>query len=387
MIIKMKMEELEMKRLFSVIMVLTLLFSLAIPVHAETSEVSVWAASSVDFLKERNAVQPELLGDYQKAITRQEFATLIVKVIESKLGSPLKYNATVFTDVDNININKAYTNKIVNGMGNGIFQPNGLITREQIAVMFVNALTSLDTLEPGKEHIVLATTDPNFVDGSKISSWARSSAYLAYNNEIISGVGGGRLDPSSSATREQAMVIAARVWQNLDNPEFLPRLKTAHMARIAKNRTEFDNVISGAASLALELGNLYGKPKADAEGYVGGQSVSEKLVSYLGHEYYTYANNNIKIHYSDDKVVGITIRPRNDDTVSKLSILPTGFDANSGKLSGELKSLTITSGDYTFIVKKTQSYTFEFVYAEDSIFMGVTVYKGDYFDALVASYN
>ena len=48
---------------------------------------------------------------------------------------------------------------------------------------------------------------PTFADDSKISSWAKVAVYKCANAGLVSGVGGGKFDPSASASRAQGATI------------------------------------------------------------------------------------------------------------------------------------------------------------------------------------
>ena len=93
---------------------------------------------------------------------------------------------------------------IVNGVGNGKFDPNGVVTREQLATILYRYdydATGTDTLPP-------------FVDSDQISTYALRPMNWAISVGLINGVGGGRLAPKNTATRAQIATILARYLQN-----------------------------------------------------------------------------------------------------------------------------------------------------------------------------
>ena len=70
------------------------------------------------------------------------------------------------------------------------------------------------------------TKPATFADDNQISSWAKDSVYFMAANNIINGVGGNKFAPKNTtpaeeaaqfanATREQALLIAARMVENL----------------------------------------------------------------------------------------------------------------------------------------------------------------------------
>ena len=94
-------------------------------------------------------------------------------------------------------------NKIVNGTGNNMFSPDDYITREQLAVMLYNY--SKLTEKSGN------TTDISaFADTAAVSSWAKEAMCWAVGNKIVNGKGDGILAPTDGATRAEAAAIIRR---------------------------------------------------------------------------------------------------------------------------------------------------------------------------------
>ncbi len=95
----------------------------------------------------------------------------------------------------------ASENKIVNGVGDGKFDPEANVTREQMCVMLTNYAKfkgiTLKTVE-GKE---------NFADDNKISKWAKTAVYTCQQADIVNGKGAGKFDPQGTGTRAEASVI------------------------------------------------------------------------------------------------------------------------------------------------------------------------------------
>ena len=94
--------------------------------------------------------------------------------------------------------------EIVNGYG-GAFQPDGDITREQLAVMLYRyaAYKKLD---------VTASADglDAFADGGTVSDWAVDAMAWAVKEGILTGKSGGLLDPQGTATRAEVATILMR---------------------------------------------------------------------------------------------------------------------------------------------------------------------------------
>ena len=97
-------------------------------------------------------------------------------------------------------VNWAVTCGIVKGVGNSKFDPDGNVTREQMAVMLKNYSDyKKDTLRSGEE------TPPaysSFKDVSMVSPWAAEPMKWAVENGLIKGTDIG-LEPQKTATRAQ----------------------------------------------------------------------------------------------------------------------------------------------------------------------------------------
>ena len=79
-------------------------------------------------------------------------------------------------------------------LGGGQFGPEAPVTREQLAVMLWQY-----TGRPAPPNLLLP-----FGDADQASPWAADALRRAVNRGILSGKGGGVLDPTGTATRAEA---------------------------------------------------------------------------------------------------------------------------------------------------------------------------------------
>ena len=93
---------------------------------------------------------------------------------------------------------------VVLGVTDTTFDPNGLITREQLATMLFRFSSSAPVSVPER-----ADLEP-FSDDEKVSDWAQEPLEWAVQAGLINGTDGGRLDPGGFATREQFAAIVER---------------------------------------------------------------------------------------------------------------------------------------------------------------------------------
>ena len=107
----------------------------------------------------------------------------------------------------------AAENSIVNGVGNNRFDPDGVLTREQLATIFFRYT---------KDYLRLDTSAraafDRFADGTTASPWAQEALQWAVADGLIGGSNeGGRLflAPLASATRAQVAAILMRFVENV----------------------------------------------------------------------------------------------------------------------------------------------------------------------------
>ena len=91
-----------------------------------------------------------------------------------------------------------------NGISDGT-NPNGAITREQLAVMLWRYAGSPETTKSLN----------SYVDASSVSDWAVEALAWAVDNGIISGMGNDSLAPQGNATRAQVATIMMQFVKNI----------------------------------------------------------------------------------------------------------------------------------------------------------------------------
>ena len=198
----------------------------------ETIIASDWAKEELAKADELELIPDVLQGaDLTQSITREEFAAVSVKAYEALAGTKALPNTTnPFTDTKNIEVLKAYNLGITTGISVTEFAPNQLLNREQAATMltrtFKRATMNGWTIQNDSEFKLNYTKPAPFADDNKISDWAKDSVYFMAANGIINGVGNNQFAPKNTttdeeargyanATREQALIIAVRMVENL----------------------------------------------------------------------------------------------------------------------------------------------------------------------------
>ncbi|MBR4949248.1 MAG: leucine-rich repeat protein [Clostridia bacterium] len=102
----------------------------------------------------------------------------------------------------------AAQNKIVSGVGDGKFDPDAKITREQMCLMLCNYIEKClgKTIEPEKEV-------STFADDGSISDWAKEAVYKCAKSGLVNGVGNNKFDPQSTATRAQGATLFTNFYK------------------------------------------------------------------------------------------------------------------------------------------------------------------------------
>ena len=103
---------------------------------------------------------------------------------------------------------KLYQMGVIGGTSAGTFSPANLITRQEAAVLLHRLCTALGCPLP-------ETGTVSFTDMELCASWALESVQAVTAAGIMSGVGGGRFEPTGVYTYEQSALTMARVYDLL----------------------------------------------------------------------------------------------------------------------------------------------------------------------------
>ncbi|MBO5369819.1 MAG: S-layer homology domain-containing protein [Clostridia bacterium] len=196
------------------------------------SEISEWASDEIEEAYSKELIPEILVGeDLTQPITRAEFAAVSVKTYETMANTKaLPAINNPFTDTKDVEVLKAYNTGITTGISSTEFAPDELLNREQAATMltrvFKRATMKNWTIETDSQFKLDYKKPVIFADDIRISEWAKDSVYFMVANEIINGVGDNKFAPQNTtteeaamgyanATREQALIIATRMVENL----------------------------------------------------------------------------------------------------------------------------------------------------------------------------
>ena len=170
----------------------------------ETKEQpSDWAKEYVLSATELGIVPEALQSKYTSATTREEFCALAVSLYEKLTGSAITARAE-FSDTTNINVQKMAGLNVVNGIGDGKFDPTATLTREQAATMLARFADAL-----GKPF---AAHESTFVDKDSFADWSTDKIGQVQGADIMNGVGDNRFAPAELYSREQSITTMLRMY-------------------------------------------------------------------------------------------------------------------------------------------------------------------------------
>ena len=175
---------------------------------------TAWYKNSVDYAVEHGLMNGTGTNTFEPESTMTR--AMLVTVLWRYANAP-KPGANPFTDVPN---GKWYTdavawaaeNGVVNGVGDGKFEPDGSVTREQMATILYRYAqkTGIDT----SKHTELSA----FPDASRVSAYARAPMQWIVAEGVIGGSrenGQDWLNPQGNATRAEVATILMRFIENV----------------------------------------------------------------------------------------------------------------------------------------------------------------------------
>ena len=169
-----------------------------------------------------NARSSSAFGAYEN-ITRGEFATMIVKILDLPLNYDTSIQQLTFSDVpptsgtatnalwDYRYIETAARAGIVSGLAPRQFAPGAYLTREQAATIIARALNyKLGT--PEKDRASLAK---QFTDAGDIDYYAVTSVQAVVKDKIMTGMEGNMFAPKAYLNRADMAIIAYNILTKL----------------------------------------------------------------------------------------------------------------------------------------------------------------------------
>ena len=174
-----------------------------------------WARNDVEVLASRLIVKgitdkkfgPDL------TVTRAEFAALLVRSLGLKEEAAIAFKDVPAGSWFAREVAKAVKAGTVKGYGNGKFQPNQKISREEMAVMIERTLKNYGKVKTLSVDSGKALE--KFWDKAELSSWAQDSVAGLLEAGILEGRSDSVLAPKAVTTRAEAATSVKRLLNNL----------------------------------------------------------------------------------------------------------------------------------------------------------------------------
>lgn len=249
-----------MKKLLVSLLAIFMLVTMSAPVFAATTEpvISTWAKTNVELAIKNGYVPEELQNNYQKPITREEFAKLMVTAIFADFNDQYKNYSSLykkrvwgiqsmtpevfmskvsttqeFADTDSEYIKVANMLGILNPVDDkNNFNPDGKITKEQLAEMIANyaqtytgdgiTLAPKEVADLGKvseEYLdaVLWAYGADFMRDASLVKYKKVNGYSVVDKKA-------NFNPKRIISREEAIFNLAKLGQGPDSRFILENL-------------------------------------------------------------------------------------------------------------------------------------------------------------------
>ncbi len=146
------------------------------------------------------------------SITREEVCDMLFE-LGTELGISFgESTQSPYSDCDSKSVSALSEAGIVSGVGNGMFDPDGILTREQICTMLTRLI--------GKANPDIdVSIHPRYFydDNSYISYWAKYSVDYLYYHGIIKGTAENVISPLDTLTHGQAAAFCERTYEHKDS--------------------------------------------------------------------------------------------------------------------------------------------------------------------------
>lgn len=198
-----------MKRFSSFVIAGLLSLAMTLPAFgAVETNADEWAAQSIEIAYEAGFLPEESLQKAKSQITRQEFGKMAVDFLETVTGQrPQAMQESPFDDCTDADITAAYEAGIIGGIEKGVFGPDRVLTREQMAIMIAR------TLKVCNIDLTAETKLNPFTDTKEL--WDSSNLYInqLYGANIISGYDNGTFQPFQKLTTQEAVIAFVRAYR------------------------------------------------------------------------------------------------------------------------------------------------------------------------------
>lgn len=166
---------------------------------------AAWARTEINALADKGIINGVSDTSFapNDTVTRAQFAKMLMGAFNLTADA---YTTSSFKDVSAdawyfAAVETAYNLGVINGVEDGVFAPNALITRQDMAVMVTRAAKAAGVA------IAETTESKVFADAASIGDYAKEAVDVLVKGGIINGMTDTEFAPTNNATRAQAAKI------------------------------------------------------------------------------------------------------------------------------------------------------------------------------------
>lgn len=168
-----------------------------------------WAKDDINELLNKGVVKEEVAFAPKGDLSREEFARWVAKAygLEAS-GKTLPFKDITKSHPYYNELAAAYSQGIIKGRSDTTFDPNGKITRQEMATLITNVLVKY---EKAKVDSSLTAKLIKYSDNKKIAPWARDNVAMVNELGIMQGDSRG-FRPTDYISREEAASLFKRIY-------------------------------------------------------------------------------------------------------------------------------------------------------------------------------
>lgn len=279
-----------------------------------------WAVDEVEKAIGAQLIPAEMQGDYTKAITREEFCILAIRMIEVKadksieaymeeVGAVIAPRGT-FEDCDTKEVRESKALGIAKGTSDTTFEPDLILNRETAAVFLTR------TAQACGRDTKLST--PSYTDVEEISDWAKDYTGYVYDIGVIKGTSGGKFEPKASYQRQQAFMTMYRIWNAIDtvNPSNV-KLPEVTVKETEKATTPAISE-TGLSVAELKVAVSTQKTPSEFSMIIEGTSIDKDSTQTLKYDtYFKDANVRIDTYWNEKKITKAIYNTKTNKTTTE----------------------------------------------------------------------
>ena len=156
-----------------------------------------WAKEAINALAKDGIVNGVAEGKFapNDVLTREQFVKILVGALDTEATGNVPFTDVIASEWYANFVAIAYNSGIVNGTSETEFGIGASLTREQLCTMVYRAIKASGI------ELEMVNNAADFVDGAEISDWAKEAVDYLYKAGVVNGVGGNAFDPQGTTTR------------------------------------------------------------------------------------------------------------------------------------------------------------------------------------------